>query len=252
MKKDDSITFSVIIPYFNSKKTITQCVNSVLSQTNLPNEIIFIDDNSRDDTLKIIKELKEHFKKKILFKIIENNENMGPGYSRNIGWNLANSSYVAFLDSDDIWIKNKLQIQKEQIINLNFPDLIGAKCLSKKNHSTKISKITLPQLFWKNPFCTSTILIKKSVNDRFENKYYSEDFLLWSKIISKGKQAYCYNGLLSKPISRRGLSNQNFKMYLGELRVIQFLSRKTNYIFLIPGVLWVTLKFFKRAIYFES
>lgn len=252
MKTNDSGTFSVIIPCFNSEKTITQCVNSVLSQTYLPNEIIFIDDNSQDDTIKIIKELKEHFKKKILFKIIENNENKGPGYSRNVGWNCANSKYVAFLDSDDIWTENKLEIQKEQLINLNFPDLIGAKCFSNKNNSAKTSKITLSQLFWKNPFCTSTILIKKTVNDRFENKYYSEDFLLWSKIISDGKKAYCYNGQLSKPISTRGLSNQNFKMYLGELRVIQFLSRKTNYIFLVPGVIWVTIKFFKRVINFEN
>ena len=95
-------------------------------------------------------------------------------------------------------------------------------------------------------------MIKKSVNDRFDNKYYSEDFLLWAKIISNHKEAYCYKGQLSKPISTRGLSNQNFKMYLGELRVIQFLSKKTNYIFFIPGAMWVTIKFFKRAINFEN
>ena len=252
MKKDDSVTISVIIPCYNSEKTITQCINSVLSQTYLPNEIILIDDHSQDDTIKIIKELKEHLKKKLLFIIIENDENMGPGYSRNIGWNQANSNYVAFLDSDDIWIKNKLEIQKEQLINLNFPSVIGATCSSRKMISFKIRRVNLSQLYWKNPFCTSTILVKKSIKDRFENKYYSEDFLLWAKIISNNKEAYCYNSQLAKPISTRRLSRQNFKMYLGELRVIQFLSSKTSFIFFLPGILWITIKFLKRIIYFEN
>lgn len=91
---------SVIVPTFNVEGYIHVCLNSVLNQTYTDFEIICIDDCSDDNTLKIL----SYFSKKdYRVKILKNEHNRGPGYSRNRGLNEASGDYIFFLDSDD-WI----------------------------------------------------------------------------------------------------------------------------------------------------
>ena len=73
---------SIYIPAYNAEKTIKDCIYSVLNQSKKFDEIIVIDDNSIDNTLKILKKFKN-------IKIIENKKNMGLGYNRNLGIKLA-------------------------------------------------------------------------------------------------------------------------------------------------------------------
>ena len=248
LKNSNPISVSVIIPCYNSERTISSCLESIFYQTQLPDEIILIDDNSNDKTLSQIELSKE--KSPIKIKTLKNDENKGPGYCRNKGWEAAESSYIAFLDSDDIWVKDKLKNQKQQLIELNYPDLLGATCSLKKKHTNQTLIVSINQLLWKNPFCTSTILLKRAINERFENNYYSEDFMLWAKIISKSNSSFCQDVLLAKPIDKRGLSRNNTQMYKGEIEVIKFISSKKNRILFLPSYLWVTLKFIKRALGF--
>ena len=248
LKTSNSISISVIIPCYNSESTISRCLESIFYQTELPDEIIIIDDNSNDKTLSEIELSKE--KSPIKIKTLKNDENKGPGYCRNKGWEAAESAYIAFLDSDDIWVKDKIKIQKKLLPELNYPEILGATCNLKKKYTNKINKVSISQLLWKNPFCTSTILLKRAINQRFENNYYSEDFMLWAKIISENNSSHCQDILLAKPIDKRGLSGNNTKMYKGEIGVIKFISSKKSRFLFLPSYLWITLKFIKRALGF--
>lgn len=248
LKNINPISVSVIIPCYDSESTISSCLESIFFQTVLPDEIIIIDDNSKDKTLSEIELLKE--KSPIKIKTLKNDKNKGPGYCRNKGWEAAESNYIAFLDSDDIWVKDKLKIQKKLLIELNYPEILGATCSLKKKYTNKIYKVSISQLLWKNPFCTSTILLKSAINQRFENNYYSEDFMLWAKIISENNSSYFGDFLLAKPIDKRGLSRNNTQMYKGEIEVIKFISSIKNRILFLPSYLWITLKFIKRSFWF--
>lgn len=95
-----NLMISVILPVYNVEDTLYVCLNSVLKQTYPNFEIICIDDVSSDSSLEIL----EYFAKKdSRVKIIKNDFNQGPGYSRNCGLNVAKGKYVFFLDGDD-WI----------------------------------------------------------------------------------------------------------------------------------------------------
>ncbi len=95
---------SVIVPYYNRKDYIVECVESLISQTYPIDsmELIFVDDGSTDNTTEILKEYEERFPENIM--IVELPENSGgrAGYVRNIGVSYASGDYIMFVDSDDV------------------------------------------------------------------------------------------------------------------------------------------------------
>ena len=95
----------VILPVYNSEKFIIKTINSIINQSFNKWRIIIIDDASSDKTLFIIKKFYKKFilKKKLL--LIRNLINRGQGYCRNLGLKYSNSEFVAFIDSDDLWMK---------------------------------------------------------------------------------------------------------------------------------------------------
>ena len=99
---------SIIIPYYKKKKFIKGAIDSVLKQTYKKIEIILIYDDPQQEDLDYIKSIKNLDSR---IKLIINNKNYGAGFSRNIGIKLSKANYVAFLDSDDRWLKNKLEKQ---------------------------------------------------------------------------------------------------------------------------------------------
>lgn len=100
---------SVIIPVYNSSKTIKRCLDSVLEQTYNNWEAIVINDGSNDNSFKI---MKEYAKKDFRFRIFSH-ENQGPGLTRNKGLDEVKGDFIVFLDSDDYIDKQYFQ----EIIN---------------------------------------------------------------------------------------------------------------------------------------
>lgn len=98
---------SVIIPMYNSKNYIEECLDSVLSQKFDSLEIIIVDDYSKDDSVEIASKVFDKYKFEN-FKIIKNEENLGVSSSRNIGLENSDSKYIMFLDSDDMLSSNAL------------------------------------------------------------------------------------------------------------------------------------------------
>ena len=103
---------TIIIPYKSNLKYLFFALRSIFKQSYKNFKILIIyDDVKKNDLEKIKKFLKKKQYLKFDVKIIINDKNKGAGLSRNIGLKKSKTKYVAFLDSDDIWAKNKLQIQ---------------------------------------------------------------------------------------------------------------------------------------------
>mgnify|MGYP003228124972 FL=1 len=101
---------SVVIPTYNREKTIERCIRSVTGQTYQPYEIIAVDDGSSDRTIDVLEKIGCSY-----LKIITQNHK-GAQAARNAGIMAATGDYIAFLDSDDEWIQNKLELQVQELI----------------------------------------------------------------------------------------------------------------------------------------
>ena len=189
-------SISVVIISHNSSKFIHKAFASIINQTINVNEVIIVDDKSED--LESLKKVILHFQKvsKIKFRLITNSKNYGPGYSRNLGWSKCKTDFIAFLDDDDVWHKDKLKIQME-ILN-NNKDIILLACrkslnfdLNIKNLSSqKLFKINFYKLIFKNLIPTSGVIIKNDIKERFLHDYHAEDYYLWLLVTKRYNQSY--------------------------------------------------------------
>lgn len=118
MKLKD-IYISVIIPTYNREKTIKRAIESVLNQTYSKLELIIVDDCSKDNTEKIVKNIEDK-----RLKYVKLEKNKGANYARNKGIELSKYDLIAFQDSDDVWHKDKLKIQIKFLKENNF-EFIG-------------------------------------------------------------------------------------------------------------------------------
>ena len=115
----ESIFFSVIIPTYNQASLLEKAVKSVLNQSFKNFEIIIVDNYSDDETQKIVESFQS---KKIIYKKIENHGVIAR--SRNLGIKISSGKWLAFLDSDDSWYKEKLQIVSDFLQGNNSYDVI--------------------------------------------------------------------------------------------------------------------------------
>ncbi len=192
MSNQPSIT--VIIPYKNNLKYLFSALHSVFKQTynNLRICIIYDNENKLDlFKLKIFLK-KIRIKKLPPIKIEINKKNLGAGFSRNVGIKKSNTEYLAFLDADDRWKKNKL---KEQIYFMERNNLLFShttyNIINSENEviSKRVakSKIAFDELLKSCDIGLSTVMVK--TNFLKKNNYYfpkiktKEDFVLWLKII---------------------------------------------------------------------
>lgn len=107
---------SIVIPVYNAKSKITECLNSLTNQTSNNFELIFIDDCSTDGSYKYLKSFFRNTQLNV--KIYQNDKNSGPGISRNNGIKKATGKYLMFIDSDD-YVANDCIEQLSKIISNN-------------------------------------------------------------------------------------------------------------------------------------
>ena len=99
---------SAIIPFYKKKKFIKETINSILKQTYENIEIVIVYDDLEKDDLRF---LKQNFSNINKIRIIENDTNLGAGFSRNKGIEAAKGNYIGFIDADDLWSKEKISKQ---------------------------------------------------------------------------------------------------------------------------------------------
>ena len=100
------ISVSVIIPVFNAEKYLSQCLDSIVNQTLTNIEIICVDDGSTDTSFQILKEYEEKDSRVIVLS----KSNAGAGTARNEGLKIAKGKYLSFLDADDFFERNMLEL----------------------------------------------------------------------------------------------------------------------------------------------
>lgn len=186
--------FSVIVNTYNSAKTVEKTLNSVFAQTFTNYEIIVVDDHSTDDTVSIIKKVITGYNKKV--KVIKLEENQGIAKSRNIGIDQSEGEYIAFLDGDDLWKKNKLMIQYNELKKNSFTtdwvfsnyDVIdnGYNYLGERKRNSGVYgfKAIVKR---GNPVGMLTVVIKSKVlkKNKFRNVKH-EDYDLWIRLSKRG------------------------------------------------------------------
>jgi glycosyltransferase involved in cell wall biosynthesis len=178
---------SVVIPVFNRANMISKALNSVLSQSRKADEIIVIDDCSTDDTKEVLKMYNS-------VKIIRQETNRGVAAARNAGISAAKYEWIAFLDSDDIWKKNKLD-QNEHYFKMNpaFRIFQNQEVWIRKGRFANPKKKHIKHEGWifKQclPLCIispSAVLVHKEVFNKvglFDETFpVCEDYDLWLRV----------------------------------------------------------------------
>ena len=111
-----SIKISVIIPFYNAEKYLSDCLESIINQSFRDIEIICINDGSTDKSEQIIKEYSKKDKRIILY----NQKNLGAGQARDKGVEISKGEYISFIDSDDLFHNKTLEIAYYNIIKYNL------------------------------------------------------------------------------------------------------------------------------------
>ena len=200
---------SIIIPTYNSGKTINRAIKSVINQKYKNWELVIIDSYSNDNTISIVNSYKS---KKI--KIYYISKIKGLAKARYLGIKKSKGNLIAFLDSDDEWNKNKLIYQYKfyQIMSAQFScteySIINKYKNKKKIHHQK-NKFDFNYLLSNRPIALSSVMIDKKLALTKFKKYlknqYAEDYLWWLVALQNVK--YCY--LLKKNLSNIHLGDQN-------------------------------------------
>ncbi len=190
-KKEQCV--DIIMPNYNKGKYIKESIKSVIKQSYKNWKLFIIDDSSNDNSRDIIK----NFKKKKNIKIFFLKKNRGPSYCRNYGLKKSKSRFIAFLDSDDYWIKNKLKSQINFMLKNNYPFTFTdyLPILQNKNYKKKLKETKLENSFTFNKFIknssinTSTIILEKKYlkNLKFRNVKLMEDYIFKCELMKKTK-----------------------------------------------------------------
>ena len=193
---------SVIIPYYKKKEYIISSVNSVLNQTYKNLEIIIIYDDLNKEDLNLLKKIKKKDKR---IKIYINKKNLGAGRSRNKGIKLSKGIFVAFLDSDDLWKKNKLKKQiffmKKNGINASHTSYTIINSNNKIIGSRNAKDMSYKLLLKSCDIGLSTVVLKKEIitsKIKFANIKTKEDYVLWLKITFNNNKIFALKDNLTK------------------------------------------------------
>ena len=193
---------SVIIPYYKKKEYIISSINSVLNQTYKNLEIIIIYDDLNKEDLNLLKKIKKKDKR---IKIYINKKNLGAGSSRNKGIQLSKGIFVAFLDSDDLWKKNKLKKQiffmKKNGINASHTSYTIINSNNKIVGSRNAKDMSYKLLLKSCDIGLSTVVLKKEIitsKIKFANIKTKEDYVLWLKITFNNNKIFALKDNLTK------------------------------------------------------
>lgn len=219
---------SIIVPTYNYAHFIVDCLESIFSQTYKDFEVIVVDDGSTDDTAQVL----EKYKGRIRYI---HQENRGLPAARNTGIRAAQGEYLAFLDSDDLWLPNKLDEQIRVLRNdadmgiifsdasaFNERGVMRESILKEENICTGFC---FQRLFMGNYLVMPTVMIRKRCLEKSglfdESLTAVEDYDLWLRI-----SLYYKIGFVSKILAQYRVhpSNMSKDFYLlvdNEIKVIQ-------------------------------
>lgn len=255
------VKVSVVIPCYNCGDTISTCVKSVMHQSYPVLEIILINDGSTDTTSQKLTEIQEKYKEnKVTLRVFEQ-ENQGPSVARNKGIAQASGDWVAFLDSDDYWFNDTIELLvKWTQVYAEAALVSGGKGLRKYTTSEeKIKVIRFRSLCFKNYFLTSSTMVKAHIAKNYQfniRQKHSEDYRFFLDILSDNNYGIRIDRSLSCSVFNKrdygesGLSQNIWKMEKGELSNFKHLYNcgKLSYMEYVGIALFSILKYLRRWI----
>ena len=252
-----TIPVSVVIPCFRCADTIERALSSVMLQSALPAEVLLIDDASKDGTLELLHELSKRHGS--IVRVISMPVNVGPGLARNAGWAIAIQPWLAFLDADDLWHPQKLELQwswlqahPEVTLCGHSTQLMCEGVEGPAPHTFSATRLTLTHMLISNRLPTRSVMLRKNIVMRFADKRVTEDYLLWLESIANGYVAYrldvCLAFSIRPDFSPGGYSGQ---LWAHEKRELAALKRLVSTARIRPGVIlmasiWSIIKFIRR------
>jgi glycosyltransferase involved in cell wall biosynthesis len=265
LPKDVVLPVSVIIPCWKCEDTIIRAMESVVNQTRQPAEVIIVNDASGCATATALNQIGDRFAKRFngTIKIIESPAQTGPAGARNNGWQRASYPLLAFLDADDAWHFQKIEIQYAYMNANPGVTITGHRTIWLKpgddppvlSHPWQLKPIRSREQLVCNRFHTRSVMVRRDIPFRFEaGKRYSEDYLLWLELLLNGFKGIHMELPLAytfKPqYGAMGLSANLWAMESGELDTYLRLYRKALISFLpLAGLICLSLlKFVKRLL----
>lgn len=185
---------SVVVPCWRCAGSIAATVASIAAQTVRPAEVLLVDDASGDGTLETLRHLQALFPPDWI-RVVPLQRNGGPARARNIGWEHARQPWIAFLDADDTWAPDKLALQMQALQSDPDIEFIAHRMrvaprdagYPQARHPPRIRRIGPRRMMLNNPFPTSSVLLRRELPFRFDERFRRvEDFLLWAQIVFSG------------------------------------------------------------------
>ena len=250
MKKNNNILVSIVITYFKKKKFLIKTLNSIRKQNHKNYEIIFVYDDPNFSDLSFVRKCLQNFKKK---KLIINSKNLGVAKSRNKAIKFCKGTYLSFIDADDIWKKNKLSYQINQMKKnlslfsftsfgvINSQGIILGKRVVKKDGNYE-------DLYKSNFIGLSTVMIHQKLYKRisFPILKTQEDFGLWLKIAKDGYKLYHIKKILSYWRDSPNSLSSNVIRKLVDAFNLYYIYENKNFVFSIYSVLVLSLNKLKK------
>lgn len=218
---------SVIIPCYNGSAYLADCIESVIAQTFGDWEMLIVDDCSTDDSARIIK---EYALRDSRIKYFRTEKPSGsPSIPRNIGIEQSHGNYIAFLDCDDIWLPNKLELQINFIREHSYPLIYSfyEKMNWKGIRNNRIVRTrdttTYNNLLKSNSIPILTSLVDRKIigTTRFK-RISQEDYYFWLVLLKKGYTAYSLKKITALyRESKNSRSANKIAMFRGYWNVIR-------------------------------
>jgi glycosyltransferase involved in cell wall biosynthesis len=236
---------SVVIPTFNRAVFLAEAIQSILAQTLPVYEIIVLDDGSTDNTSEVIRAYGEkirYFKQK----------NQGPSVARNYAMREAGGNWIAFLDSDDLWVPEKNQLQAEFICQHPYLEFVfGDQAVFSERHSAMEPEILnlvlhqnlqknaadlkdlFRQLLFCNPIPTSSVFLRSDCLPRvgfFDETLpiASEDYEYWLRLAFVLRAGFVDHILVKRRMHDSNAMNARIPVWQGILKLLKHLRQKND------------------------
>lgn len=193
---------SIITPTYNSSQFIAETIESVLAQTYFDWEMIIVDDCSTDDC---VDKIKQYCIKDNRIKLVLLTKNVGAAEARNVALRQAKGRYIAFLDSDDIWVNDKLERQLAFMQDNGYAFTFSAYDQMGEQGEKLNKVISVPQSISYNQYirntiigCLTVVIDREKTGDfRMPLIKTSHDMALWLLIMKRGFKAYGLNDVMA-------------------------------------------------------
>lgn len=236
--------FSVIMPAYNAQETIGAAIESVLNQTFQKYELLVVNDCSEDRTSMIIE---SYYQKDNRIRLFQNKENLGVAESRNRALKKAQGQYIAFLDSDDLWLPSKLEVQYKYF--KQGYDLLYGSYLTFGQGGERIIRApingTYKTLLRGNFIGNLTgAYDRAALGIEYQKNIGHEDYLMWLKLMDRSDRSLGIQEVLARyRISKSSLSSNKVKsaiwtwsIYRNEVGKSFFPALCLFFLYMINGV----------------